>query len=141
MGEDMAAAAARAAQAAGLKQSVWLRQAIAEKLEQECQPKRSPVTVAPDLTALQGPSAGVVKLPLHLFWSRENAVFDLGDRDERLEMYEAVLAQARTQEDLVKYLNVGLLVCLWPDVYGKEVRHAWEARHPVLRAIGELEAA
>jgi hypothetical protein len=55
-------------------------------------------------------------------------------------MYETVLREARTMEQLTTYLNGVLLVCLWREIYSEQVREAWEAKHPVLRALGKAAA-
>jgi hypothetical protein len=140
--DEQADEASRAATAAGVHLSVWLRQAVEEKLGAERKPRRPkrPVLVAPDLTALQGPAAGSVTLPRALFWSAEDASFDLGDPAQRRQMYETVLREARTQKHLTTYLNGVLLVCLWQEIYNKQIRQAWEAQHPVLRALGRAAA-
>jgi hypothetical protein len=99
----------------------------------ESRPGRQALVVA-DLADLHGPSAGPVKLPLWLFWSGPGHVFDLGDKDMRLWLYQTVLREAGRPEDLTTYLDSGTLIELWPDLYlPKGVRRAWEDRHPVLR--------
>jgi hypothetical protein len=81
-----------------------------------------------------------VTLPRALFWSAEDASFDLDNPSMRRQMYETVLREARTLEHLTTYLNGVLLMCLWPEIYSKPVREAWEAKHPVLRALGKAAA-
>jgi hypothetical protein len=50
-------------------------------------------------------------------------------------MYEFVLGQAISEDELTEHLNGERLVALWPDLYlPKGVRRAWEERHPALRA-------
>jgi hypothetical protein len=136
---ELAAEVKQAAQDAGVPESVWLRRAIEEKLGRERKPRRHrrPVLVAPDLSALQGPAAGIVTLPRALFWSAEDASFDLGNPAQRRQMYETVLREARTMEHLTTYLNGVLLVCLWQEIYNERVRQAWEAKHAVLRKLGK----
>jgi hypothetical protein len=100
----------------------------------ESRPGR-PVLVAGSLADLHGPTEGTVELPLWLFWSCPDHAFDLGDRDMRLWLYQTVLREAGSPEDLTTYLNADLLIALWPDLYlPKSVRQAWEDEHPVLRA-------
>ena len=118
----------------------WVQLACREKAERDLSPRRRPrrpVLVAPDLAALQGPAAGVVTLPRVLFWSAEDATFDLDNSAQRRQMYETVLREARTLEHLTTYLNGILLVCLWQEIYSEQVRQAWEAKHPVLRRLGK----
>jgi hypothetical protein len=51
-------------------------------------------------------------------------------------MYQNVLREATRAEDLTSYLHGDTLVAVWPDLVLPEgVRHAWEDRHPVLRAV------
>lgn len=93
------------------------------------------VMVAARLTDLHGPTEGTVELPLWLFWSSPGHVFDLGDRDMRLWMYQTVLREAGRPEDLTEYLDGDTLIALWPDLFlPKGVRQAWEDAHPLLRA-------
>lgn len=94
-----------------------------------------PVLVVPDLADLQGPDAGTVELPLWLFWSRPDRTFDLDDPEMRKWMYEIVLREAGSVEDLTTYLDRDTLIALWPRLYlSKGVRRAWEDRHPALRS-------
>jgi hypothetical protein len=93
------------------------------------------VVVAPSLADLQGPTEGMVELPLWLFWSCPGHVFDLGDRDMRSWLYETVLREASSLQDLTAYLDGDTLIALWPDLFlPKGVRQAWEDTHPLLRA-------
>lgn len=91
--------------------------------------------VAPSLADLRGPTEGTVELPLRLFWSCPDHAFDLGDRDMRLWLYQTVLREASSPQDLAAYLDGDTLIALWPDLYlPKGVRQAWEDAHPFLRA-------
>jgi hypothetical protein len=91
--------------------------------------------VAASLADLHGPVEGRVELPLWLFWSSPGHAFDLGDRDMRLWLYQTVLREASSPEDVAAYLDGDMLIALWPDLYlPSGVRLAWEERHPVLRA-------
>ena len=90
--------------------------------------------VAPDLADLRGPADGVVELPLRLFWSATDRTFDLSDPDLLRSMYEKVLREAIRIDELTTYLNGARLIAVWPDLFlPRDVRHAWEARHPALR--------
>jgi hypothetical protein len=105
----------------------------------QSRPGRAAV-VAAELSGLRGPAAGIVELPLRLFWNPDRT-FDLADPDLLRWMYENVLREAARPEDLHAYLNGELLVALWPDLFlPRGVRQAWEDRHPVLRA-GAVPAA
>jgi hypothetical protein len=89
--------------------------------------------VAADLASLHGPVAGRAELPLRLFWNPDRT-FDLGDPDMLRWMYENVLREATRPEELAAYLDGGMLVAVWPDLFlPPGVRQAWEDRHPVLR--------
>jgi hypothetical protein len=101
----------------------------------EARPGRYVLVVA-DLADLLGPVSGTVELPIWLFWSAPGHVFDMTDPYMRRWLYQTVLREAAQPEDLTTYLNRALLVDLWPELYlPKGVRQAWEARHPVLRAL------
>lgn len=92
------------------------------------------VLVAARLADLRGPVSGVVELPLHLFWSSLDRSFDLSDPVTLGLMYEKVLCQARSLGELVSYLDGGTLTAVWPGlILPRDVRQAWEARHPGLR--------
>jgi len=94
-----------------------------------------PALVVPDLADLRGPAAGTVELPLWLFWSQPNHTFDLDEPEMRQWMYEIVLREAGSPEDLTTYLDRDTLIALWPRLYlPKGVRQAWEDEHPVLRS-------
>jgi hypothetical protein len=113
--------------------------AAAPEQRYQARPGRSAV-VAADLAGLRGPVLGTVELPLRLFWNPDRT-FDLGDPDLLRWMYENVLREAARPEDLAAYLNGGLLVALWPDLFlPKGVRRAWEDRHPVLRSAASPAA-
>ena len=92
--------------------------------------------VVADLAELQGPSGGTVELPLRLFWSAADRRFDLSDPDMLRSMYEKVLRAAIRTEDLTTFLNGSTLRDVWPDLFlPRDVRRAWEDRHPVLRGL------
>ena len=92
-----------------------------------------PTVVAPDLDALHGPTRGVVELPLRLFWQPDRHV-DLDSGALLAWMYETVLREATTLDELTRWLDGPTLVRLWPDLFlPRGVRVAWERRHAVLR--------
>jgi len=93
-----------------------------------------PIVVPASLDELHGPSSGLVTLPRCLWWSgEEGTAFDLGDRGQAAELYEAVLEAARTYRDITDHLDAGLLVELWPELgMRRATRLAWEDAHPVL---------
>ncbi len=50
-------------------------------------------------------------------------------------MYETVLREAATADELRAWLDGPTLVRLWGDIFvPRGVRQAWEERHPSLRA-------
>jgi hypothetical protein len=92
------------------------------------------VLVAADLADLRGPVTGVVELPLRLFWSAADRTFDLDDPAMLRSMYEKVLREAIRPGELAAYLDGGILITVWPQLFlPRELRQAWEDRHPVLR--------
>jgi hypothetical protein len=100
----------------------------------QARPGRSAVVV-PDLADLRGPVTGTVELPLWLFWSQPDRTFDLDDPDMRQWLYEIVLREAGSREDLTTYLDRDTLIALWPRLYlPKGVRLAWEDQHASLRS-------
>ena len=102
--------------------------------------------VTAELSRLQGPAEGTLKVPRRLFWSGDEncGSVDLGDSAAVAGVYEAILDAARTEDDLDAYLNRDLLVRAWP-VLGMNLarRRAWEARNPELAAsrLGHAAAA
>jgi len=91
------------------------------------------IVVARNLADLHGPVSGVVELPLYLFWSSPDRTFDLADPVMRGLMYEKVLCEARSFDDLATYLDGLTLAAIWPQLLlPRDVRHVWELRHPAL---------
>ncbi|CAM5682793.1 hypothetical protein SBADM41S_03618 [Streptomyces badius] len=79
------------------------------------------------LSELVGPEHGTVRLPLHLAWSGLTT-FDLDQPRLRMSYYRIVLAEGQ-HDDLVRFLNRGLLVSLWPTLrtlISRDVREVWE---------------
>lgn len=94
------------------------------------------------LGELQGPVDGQVELPLHLAWSGLR-VFDLTQPRQRMGLYRIVLNEGM-QEDLVSFLNAGLLIRLWPvlrTLVGPAVRTVWEQAFTELAAAARPAAA
>jgi hypothetical protein len=99
------------------------------------------VIVVTDLADLRGPVHGTVTLPLWLYWSGASPAFDLGEPFMRRWLYEIVLREAGSSEDLTGYLDASTLIALWPQMYlPKGVRQAWEELHPALRAASAASA-
>ena len=88
-----------------------------------------------DLASLSGPVHGAVTLPLWLYWSDPSPAFDLDVPFMRRWLYQIVLREAASAQDLTTYLDGGTLIELWLELYlPRGVRQAWEELHPVLRA-------
>ena len=108
--------------------------AIAVRTRYQARPGRRAIVIT-DLADLRGPVHGTVALPLWLYWSGPSPVFDLDAPFMRRWLYEIVLREASTPEDLTANLDSGTLIELWPELYlPRGVRQAWEELHPVLRA-------
>src|SRR6266568_7016281 len=106
--------------------------AVTPRARYQSRPGRG-VLVAASLADLQGPTHGTVELPLWLFWHPDRT-FDLDGPGMLTWLYQIVLREASTPDDLA-YLNGDMLTALWPDLYLPEgVRQAWEEQHSVLRA-------
>jgi hypothetical protein len=120
-------------EAAGYRRSVTTTGAAAATASaRRARPGRG-VLVAADLADLRGPVTGVVELPLRLFWSAADRTFDLDDPDMLRSTYEKVLREAIQPGELAAYLNGGTLITVWPQLFLlRELRQAWEQRHPVL---------
>ena len=99
----------------------------------EARPGRRALVVT-DLAALRGPAHGIVRLPLWLYWSGASPAFDVDEPFMRRWLYEIVLREAASLEDLTSYLDRGTLIRVWPELYlPSGVRQAWEELHPALR--------
>lgn len=91
-----------------------------------------PYVVAGDLADLHGPIMGEVRLDRRLNWSGR-AVYDLDNPRRLASMYETVLREAGTVDQLETWLDGATLVRLWSDlVLPAQVRQPWEARFPQL---------
>jgi hypothetical protein len=82
-----------------------------------------------DLDELRGPTAGVVRLPLRLYWSgpHPQAVeWDLGVQQRRARLYEVVLREGGL-DDQRELINGAELVLLWDVMYlPPHIRIAWQ---------------
>ena len=96
--------------------------------------QRRPWTVPDSLDELTGPTGGVVELPNHLDWSEQRR-YDLSDPAQLGLMYEVVIREAMTVEDLRRYLHGPTLRSIWRRIFlPRPVRALWESRLPGLRA-------
>lgn len=90
--------------------------------------------VPESLDELDGPTEGAIQLPRHLDWGPEYE-YELADAVDLAVMYERVLREARSQEDLQVYLDSSALRRLWGRlVLPAPVRLLWERRFPELAA-------
>lgn len=93
-----------------------------------------PVVVADDLERLQGPTTGVVVLPITLNWTPRTH-YDLAGEAARRSLYQIVLREALEEVELEPYLDAHLLRQLWSSLtLPRSVRDAWERQHPELAA-------
>ena len=107
-------------------------QADAPRVRYQSRPGRRAV-VAASLSDLRGPTHGSVELPIWLFWYPDRT-FNLDEPGMLPWMYQVVLREASSTEDLA-YLNGDMLIALWPELYlPKGVRRAWEDLHPELQS-------
>jgi len=85
------------------------------------------------LDELDGPTQGIVDLPLHMAWSGMTS-YDMSKPRQRMGLYRAVLHKG-LRDDLPRYLNQDLLLQLWPvlrALVGRTVRAVWEDAFPQL---------
>jgi hypothetical protein len=81
-----------------------------------------------------GPTSGVVELPHRVFW-QPNRTLNLDEPFMLQWMYEIVLLEALSHEELRTWLDRSTLHRLWARLYLPHgVRRDWEGRHPSLRA-------
>ena len=86
-----------------------------------------------DLGELHGPTSGVVELPHRLFWQPDRHV-NLDNPALLRWMYETVLREAVTADELRSWLDGPTLIRIWPDLYvPRRIRDMWESRYPALR--------
>jgi hypothetical protein len=91
-----------------------------------------PVVVVDDLACLHGPATGVVTLPITLNWTPRTR-YDLASEAAQRSLYQVVLREAHTEDEIEAYLNEDLLHRLWCSLtLPRLVREFWEAQHPIL---------
>ncbi|MFV2085171.1 MULTISPECIES: hypothetical protein [Micromonosporaceae] len=91
-----------------------------------------PYVVSENLDDLHGPVSGQVTLSRSLDWSGR-AQYDLANPRRLASMYETVLREATTVDDLIQWLDGPTLVRIWPTlVLPPQVRQVWESKHQVL---------
>ena len=89
-------------------------------------PVTRPVAIPNDIDAPDAAKAqGVIELPLRVRWSGPPRRYNLADRRDRALVYEQVLTEG-TDDDVRRFIDLGQLVDLWPDlVLPRHVRQAW----------------
>lgn len=88
--------------------------------------------VAASLSDLRGPVSGVVTLDRRLDWSGDST-YDLDDAGDVQVLYQTVLNQAASANDLHKWLDGDTLRRLWPSLWlPSRLRALWQARFPEL---------
>ncbi len=87
------------------------------------------VELPPSLDELRGPTAGVVRLPLRLYWSGPNpeaVEWRVDDDRRRARLYEVVLREG-SLDDVCVLIDGATLIRIWDDLYlPPYVRSAWE---------------
>lgn len=88
--------------------------------------------VATSLAELRGPTGGVVTLGRQLDWSGDPR-YDLNDPGDLQVLYQTVLNEAASVEDLRRWLDGDTLRRLWPHLWlAPRLRALWEAGIPEL---------
>jgi hypothetical protein len=91
-----------------------------------------PTYVVEDMGRLTAPATGSVTLPVELDWTPKGS-YDAADPDERKELYEMVLAEAHSEDDIERHINGEALQEIWDELHiPRRVRYAWESVHPRL---------
>ncbi|HET6483572.1 MAG TPA: hypothetical protein VFG35_26515 [Actinoplanes sp.] len=86
------------------------------------------------LVDLHGPDSGLATLDPSLDWSGDST-YDLDDPGDLQVMYQTVLNQAATADDLARWLNGDTLRRVWPDLWlPARLRALWQSRFPELSA-------
>ena len=90
--------------------------------------------VPESLADLHGPAGGQVTLDRSLDWSGDST-YDLDDPGDLQVMYQTVLNQAATADDLSRWLNPETLRRVWPLLWlPARLRALWQARFSELAA-------
>jgi hypothetical protein len=87
----------------------------------------APILVPDRLPALPPAQAlARIELPLHLEWSGGDRTKDLGDRADRLRVYELVLREG-TPDDVLRYVDPTLLLDAFEELnLPAAIRTAWQ---------------
>jgi hypothetical protein len=96
--------------------------------------------VASRLADMRGPVGGTVVLDRWLDWSGDST-YDLDDPADLQLMYQTVLNQAATVDDLCRWLDGETVRRLWPHLWlPARLRALWQARIPELAIPPETMA-
>jgi hypothetical protein len=91
-----------------------------------------PTFVPDSLDDLKGPTFGIVTLPQFLDWTPLNT-YDLSSPSRLRRLYETVLSEAMSEDELARYIDASLLISQWHQLrLPKRVRFAWESAYPEL---------
>lgn len=94
----------------------------------EAVPQSPSFFVAYSLDDLRGPASGEVTLPDRLMWNPSRP-FELADEERRRSLIRIVLREARSQRDLIDFVDRESLIALWPSVgLPDTICQAWECR-------------
>jgi hypothetical protein len=97
--------------------------------------------VPASLEELRGPTHGTVRLDPWLDWSG-SPEYDLNDEGDLLVMYQTVLNEAASPDDLRRWLDPRTLRRLWSKLWlPGRLRTAWEDRFRDLSGRSRLTAA
>jgi hypothetical protein len=115
------------------------KELVTMKLYLPVSPKQKPNTentrptyVVEDLRELTRQLTGTVILPVSLNWTPANS-YDISDVQQKMRLYEAILSEAHSENDIKEYINGQELTELWERLrIPKRVRYAWESVHPKL---------
>jgi hypothetical protein len=95
---------------------------------------RRPYAVPVSLGDLHGPDHGQIDLPMSVAWTGRRS-YDLDSPDDQRVMYERVVVEAVSLEELGLLLNRAVLERVWTSLYlPPRVRALWQSRFPALTA-------
>lgn len=84
------------------------------------------------LADLAGPVTGQIELAVTIDWGPRR-IYDIGVETDRRIVYERVLREASSTEELCRYLEADALVDAWGHLFlPQRVRAMWERRFPEL---------
>jgi hypothetical protein len=96
---------------------------------------RRPYAVPASLSDLHGPDHGEIDLPLSVAWTGRHR-YNLDSPGDVRVMYERVIVEAASRDDLASLLDQGLLTKVWPQLFlPPRVRALWQSRFPALTRV------